>query len=93
MTCAPGIGLINDRNVLRLTSYTDPNIAAGLPVLSIQDAVLLTWPFTDDLFQLQSSSDLQNWIPIMPASTPVDGRNQISVPRDKTQKYFRLAVP
>jgi hypothetical protein len=62
-------------------------------VLSIQDAVLLTWPFTDDAFSLQSSSDLQNWVPILQIPVPVDGRNQISVPRDQTQNYFRFAAP
>ncbi|MCI0746118.1 MAG: hypothetical protein L0Y58_12000 [Verrucomicrobia subdivision 3 bacterium] len=93
MTCAPGIGLISDHNVLRLTSVTDPNIATGAPVLSIQDAVLLSWPFTDNSFRLQSSSDLQSWVPVLQIPVPVDGRNQISVPRDKTRNYFRLAVP
>jgi len=93
MTYAPGVGLISDRNVLRLTSLTDPNIVTGAPVLSIQDAVLLTWPFTENSFRLQSSSDLQNWVPVLQIPVPVDGRNQISVPRDKTQNHFRLAVP
>jgi len=94
MTCAPGVGLISDSDVLRLTSFADPNVTLGAPVLSIQDAVLLTWPFTDGPFHLQSSSNFQNWVPILqPPPVPVDGRNQISVPRDKSQSYFRLAVP
>jgi hypothetical protein len=93
MTCAPGIGLISDRNVLHLTSFTDPNLASSAPVLSIQDAVLLTWPVTDSPLQLQSSSDLQNWLPIPQIPMPLDGRNQISVPRDRPQNYFRLTVP
>jgi len=90
MTYASGIGLISDRDVLRLTSVTDPNIATGAPVLSIQDAVLLTWPLTENSFRLQSSSDLQNWVPIPQIPVPVDGRHQITVPRDKTQSFFRL---
>lgn len=93
MTCAPGVGLVRDGNVLRLTSFTDPNLVTGAPVLSIQDALLLTWPFTDSPFQLQSSSDFQTWVPIPQIPLPVDGRNQISVPRDPSQNYFRLAVP
>jgi hypothetical protein len=93
MTCAPGIGLISDRNILYLTSFTDPNITTGALVLSIQDALLLTWPFTDDPLQLQSSSDLQNWVPIPQIPLPVDGRSQISVPRDRPQNFFRLTAP
>lgn len=93
MTYAPGVGLISDHNLLHLTSFTDPNIATGSPVLSIQDAVLMTWPLTDDPFRVQGSSDLQNWVPILKNPIPVDGRNHISVPRDKTQNFFRLAPP
>jgi hypothetical protein len=85
--------LISDRNVLNLISFTDPNLAAGAPVLSIQDALLLTWPFTDNAFRVQSSSDLQNWMPIQQIPVPVDGRSQTCVPRDQPQNYFRLAAP
>lgn len=93
MTWAPEVGLINDRNALRLTSFTDPNLVSGVPVLSIQDALLLTWPFTDQPFQLQSSSDLQTWVPVPQLPTPADGRNRVSLPRERPQNYFRLAAP
>lgn len=93
LTYAPGVGLISDGNVLNLTSFTDPNVDTGAPVLSIQEAVLLTWPFTDNIFSPQSSSDLQSWTPVLQIPVPWDGRNQISLPRDQTQNYFRLAVP
>src|SRR5262245_43482967 len=78
MIYASGVGLISDGNVLRLTSVTDPNMATGAPVLTIQEAVLLTWPFTESPFRLQSSSDLQNWAPILQTPGAMDGRNQIS---------------
>jgi len=93
MTYAFGIGLISDGNVLTLTSFVNPNVTNGSPILSIQDAVLLTWPLSDDLFRLESSSNLQNWMPVPQWPSPIDGRNQISVPRDHTQKHFRLVVP
>lgn len=93
MIYAPGIGLISERNILKLTSYTDPDLVTGAPVLSVQDAVLLTWPFTDNFFGLQSSSNLQDWFPIPQTPVAMDGRNQISLPRDRTRSYFRLAVP
>jgi hypothetical protein len=93
ITYALGIGLVSDRNILNLTSFSDPNITNGAPILSIQDAVLLTWPFTDNSFRMQSSSDLQNWTPVLQTPVPLDGHNQIHLPRDRMQKYFRLAVP
>jgi hypothetical protein len=93
MLYAPGVGLISDRNILNLASFTDPNITNGAPVLSIQDAVLLTWPFTDSPVTLRSSSDLQNWVPVPQIPTPADGGSQLAVPRDRARKYFRLAVP
>jgi hypothetical protein len=88
-----GIGPIRDGTALQITSFNDPNIAGGAPALSIQDAVLLTWPFTDNPFRVQGSSDLQNWLPILQVPSAVDGRNQIAIPRDKAQTYFRLVVP
>jgi hypothetical protein len=93
MTCAPGVGLINDGDLLRLISFIDPDLLAGAPVLSIQDALLLTWPLTDCPFQVQSSSDLQTWLPMPQIPLPADGHNQILVPRDRPLNYFRLALP
>jgi hypothetical protein len=76
-----------------LTSFHDPNIATNAPVLSVQDAVLLTWPFTDSWMQLENSSDLQNWVPVLQIPLPLDGRNQVTVPRDRSQNYFRFSAP
>jgi hypothetical protein len=92
MTYAFGVGLVSDRSVLHLTSFADPNIVTGAPVLSIQDAVLLTWPLADNSFILQGSSNLLNWAPILPNPVPLDGQHQIAVPRDRTQDYFRLGA-
>jgi hypothetical protein len=93
MTYAPGVGLISDRGVLNLKSFTIPNLATNTPVLSIQDAVLLSWPLTDTSFLLQSSSNLQNWVPILQPSALVDGRIQLSLPRDQAQRHYRLSFP
>jgi hypothetical protein len=93
LTYAPGVGLISDDNILNLTAYTDPNIINGAPVLSIQDSILLTWPLTDRSFGLEGSSDMQNWYPVALPHAPADPRNQIIVPRDHRQRYFRLGIP
>jgi hypothetical protein len=93
MTYAPGIGLISDRGILNLVSFADPNLVTNAPIVSIQDSVLLTWPFTDEPFRLESSPDLQSWIPIPQPPVPWDGRNQVALPRDRTQNYFRLTSP
>jgi hypothetical protein len=83
--------LIDDAG-LRLTEATIPG-GTNSPVLAIQDAVLVTWPFTDETFRLEESTDLTNWLPVLPRSLPVDGRNQTTLPADAAQKYFRLTAP
>jgi hypothetical protein len=93
LTYAPRIGLISDRGILNLVSFADPSLATNAPIISIQDAVLVIWPFTDEPFRLESSPDLQSWIPIPQPPAPVDGRNQLALPRDHPQNYFRLKAP
>ncbi len=91
-TYAPGIGLISD-DASKLTAFTDPNAATGLPVLSIQDSILLIWPLMERAFRVESSSNLTNWLPVPQTAVPVDGRYQMSVPRNTGEKFFRLSTP
>lgn len=91
-TYAPGFGLIDLGGTLKLTSFTLPG-DAGSPILSIQDAVLLTWPLTDRSFRIERSSNLQDWTPLDQLPLPIDGRNQLQVPRDAAKQYFRLSLP
>ena len=90
-TYAPGIGLISDAGILKLTSFSIPSAPAGAPILTIQDAVVLTWPLTDKTFHVESSSDLKIWVP-HPQGLPFDGRYQATLLRDATQKFFRLSA-
>jgi hypothetical protein len=93
MIFAPAIGLISDDGVLNLASYSAPALETNAPVVSLQDAVLVTWPITHQDFKLENSPDLENWSPVPRASWPVDGRNEVALPRDRTRHYFRLAPP
>ena len=90
---APGIGLVSDRDALRLTSFGAPDLASGAPALAIQDTVLLSWPLTDDSFIPQSSSNLQDWRAMPQVPLPADGRYILPVPRDRGHQYFRLVPP
>jgi hypothetical protein len=92
-TYAPSIGLISAGDALKLTAFIDPNAATGLPVLSIQDSVLLTWPLMERAFRIESSSNFTNWLALPQSAMPVDGRYQMSVPRNTGQKFFRLSTP
>jgi hypothetical protein len=91
-TYAPGIGLINDAGILELTEFIIPGMA-NAPILAIENAVVLSWPLTDDAYRLEMSTDLSNWFPILPNPLPVDGRFQTSVSGSTVQKFFRLATP
>jgi hypothetical protein len=62
-------------------------------VLAVQEAVLLTWPLTDESFLPEMSTDLTNWFPVLPTPLPSDGRNQAALPADTIQKFFRLVAP
>jgi hypothetical protein len=90
---APGVGLIDVAGVLKLTEFVVPGTVVGLPVLSIQDAVLLTWPLTEQALRVETSADLRNWVPVAKPTVAVDGRHQTTVPRDAARKFFRLALP
>lgn len=91
-TYAPGIGLIK-RGALELVAVTQPSAGGPTPALGIQEAYLLTWPLTDYYFSLQSSTDLQSWMPVPALPRISDGRNQLTVPRRSEQEYFRLVAP
>jgi hypothetical protein len=89
-TYAPGIGLINDADVLKLTSVAG---AGGVPVLSIQDTILLVWPLSDAPLLIERSSDLKNWTPLGLRPQSSGGRHQISLPQSAASEFFRLTPP
>jgi len=87
---APGVGLINDSNRLKLTAFSAPETSGGSPILSILGSLTFSWPITERPFRLESSPDLKTWNFIRLEVLPFDGRNRLSVPRDTSMKYFRL---
>jgi len=87
------VGLINDNELLKLTGFVDPNLAAGAPVLSAQDAVLLSWPLTDAAYRVETSADLQTWVPLPQMPVLFDGHHLLAAPRSTTLKYYRLVSP
>ena len=92
-TYAPAVGLINDNELLKLSGFLDPNLAAGSPVLSAQDAVLLSWPLTDAAYRVETSADLQTWVPLPQMPVLFDGHHLLAAPRSTTLKYYRLVSP
>ncbi len=93
ITYAPGLGMISYGKTLKLVSFNLPDVVSNSPILSVQDAVLLSWPYSDTDFTPQRSADLQSWFPIPQTPLPVEGRNQLSLPRDRSRSFFRLTAP
>jgi len=63
------------------------------PQLTIQKAVVLSWPLTQGQFVLESAAALDGpWTPVPdPWWRTNAGRNEVSIPAPETLKLFRLA--
>ena len=89
----PWIGLIND-DFLELQSYTSIASYDQIPMLSLQEAILLSWSFTDLAVSLEASSDLENWNHLSAAPITRNGLNEVVIPIDGLEeRFFRLSAP
>jgi hypothetical protein len=90
-TYAPGIGLVKVDEALQLSSFSFDPSASTPPTLIIQDTITLSWPAVDAGFTAESSPDLTDWSVVRENPVWMDGRNQLTLPRDHARKYFRLS--
>jgi hypothetical protein len=90
-TFAPGIGLVSINGTLNLSSYSFENSESELPLLTIQDSVTLSWPLTDADLKVESSADMSIWNEVQKTPSLRDGRNEVSIPEDASQEFFRLS--
>jgi hypothetical protein len=93
LTFAPGVGLVQVGNDLPLVAAINPDTVDGLPVLAIQDSVLLSWPLSNRSFEVETSDDLETWESLQRPASTVSGRNELAVPRNQVHRHFRLAAP
>jgi hypothetical protein len=90
-TYAPGIGLVKVDEALQLSSFSFDPSASTPPTLIIQDTIPLSWPAVDAGVTAESSPDLTDWSVVRENPVWMDGRNQLTLPRDHARKYFRLS--
>jgi hypothetical protein len=89
---APGVGLIRHSG-MQLVSHMEPDAAGAAPMLSIQNALLFRWLISDQEFHLEASTDLETWSSVPQPSFAIDGKHQMTLPRNDTWRYYRLAAP
>ncbi len=92
VTYAPGVGPVQ-RGPLQLVAIAPAPGSGNPPTIAIRDGSLLSWPLTDELFHLQTSPDLETWVPLAERPQVENGLNQLAVPRHSEQRYFRLFAP
>ena len=88
-TYAPGIGLIDDEGILKLTSVSEGSPLSP-PNLEIEKAVRLTWPTGPLSYRLESSSDSIDWrnADVEPRRTP--DHFEAVFPSEGPHQFFRL---
>ena len=90
---APGVGPVQLADGATLTNLELPPSSSEAPTLTIQPAVILSWPLGDQLFEVESSSDLSDWSRVDKEPLTIDGRKVLPLPHNASQKHFRLTGP
>ena len=66
-----------------------------LTVRSSPNSLVLTWPFTNSLYRLQSAASLPSapWVTLTNLPVKVGASNQIALPVSAKMQFFRLTLP
>ena len=88
---APGIGLVDDEGILKLTSMSGPGIDKT-PMLQIETAIRVSWASTVAEYELESSFDAIQWnaTPTQPRRTNTGYETFITT--DSPHQFFRLGT-
>lgn len=89
---APGIGLVDDEGILKLTEFHRPG-TDGPPVISIDEAVQLRWSEGTIAYRVEQSADGQTWSEPAPSVEGEVGRRELIIKKDKDFQFFRLVSP